>query len=222
MRELEKSRSLRKQPKDSVVFYGSSTIRLWESLAEDLGDRRAVNLGFGGSTLEACAHFFERLVTPLKPCSLVVYGGDNDLGDGRSPAEVLSFFKALAAKVDRELGQIEFGFISIKPSPARWNIADKIRLANKLIQQEAVVRARGYFIDIFDGMLGRDGKPERKYYEEDGLHLSPAGYRAWTKLLSVYRHRIFTLDCSSVKEERLPLTQSESRTSPVVQSEPEP
>jgi len=74
-----------------VVFYGSSTIRLWTHLAADLRSDRIVNAGFGGSTLEACLYFFDRVVTPLRPASLILYAGDNDLGDGRSPAQVLDY-----------------------------------------------------------------------------------------------------------------------------------
>ena len=50
---------------------------------------RRSNQAFGGSTLEACAWFFERLVVPCYPRALVCYAGDNDLGDGRTPDQVL-------------------------------------------------------------------------------------------------------------------------------------
>ena len=72
------------------VFYGSSSFRLWDKLAEDV-DPHVLNLGFGGSTLEACDYFFPRLVWPVHPCSLLLYAGDNDLGDGRSPEQVFGF-----------------------------------------------------------------------------------------------------------------------------------
>ena len=108
-----------------VVFYGSSSIRLWTTLAEDLGDPRIVNLGFGGSTMAACAHYFERLVVPRKPGSLVLYVGDNDLGTGRSVQDILKSFRALLHKVDTHIGPIRFAFISIKPSPALWPLMAK-------------------------------------------------------------------------------------------------
>ncbi|HEX4164206.1 MAG TPA: GDSL-type esterase/lipase family protein [Bryobacteraceae bacterium] len=204
VRELERARVQERVPENPVVFYGSSTIRLWDTLREDLASPRALNLGFGGSTLEACAYFFERLVAPFEPCSLVVYAGDNDLGDGRSPQQVLSFFRALAAKIDRDLGAVEFAFISIKPSPARFNIIDRIRMANRLIHEDIGIRRRGYFIDVFHAMLDPEGNPQRKLFNEDGLHMSRRGYRLWAKLLSSYRHRIFTKDCSSIKADDLP------------------
>jgi lysophospholipase L1-like esterase len=195
VRALEAASVRQMSPKDPVVFYGSSTVRLWSSLAEDLQNSRALNLGFGGSTLEACVYFFERLVPPVDPCSLVVYAGDNDLGDGRNPQDVLNSFRALAAKVEHELNGVEFAFISVKPSPARFHIIDRIRTANKLIQEEIATRGQGYFIDVFHAMLDAEGKPQPKFFEEDGLHMNSAGYALWTQLLSPYRQRIFTLNC---------------------------
>jgi lysophospholipase L1-like esterase len=209
VRQLEAARRLHPGPPNPVVFYGSSTIRQWESLARDLGNTRALNLGFGGSTLEACVHFFDRIVLPAEPCSLVVYAGDNDLGDGRTPLQVLSLFRELAAKVKRHLTGVEFGFISIKPSPARWSIADRIRSTNNLIRQEIKTYSRGYFIDLFDAMLDKNGLPRKKLFDQDGLHLSPAGYRLWAQELSPYRNRIFTLDCSSIKRDGLLSSQRE-------------
>ena len=191
VRELENSIRQRAFPQAPVVFYGSSTIRLWTNLAYDLANPRALNLGFGGSTLEACAYFFERLVAPVKPSSLVLYAGDNDLGDGRKPKDVLSSFRALAGKVDRELGPVDFAFISIKPSPARFNLMNRIRKTNRLIQDELAACPNYYFINVFDAMLDGEGKPRASLFTDDGLHMSPAGYELWTTLLSPYRTRIF-------------------------------
>lgn len=218
--ELEKARVRERIPENPVVFYGSSTFRLWNTLAEDLANPRALNLGFGGSTLEACAYFFERLVPPVEPCSLVVYAGDNDLGDGRSPHEVLLFFRRLAAKVDRDLGGIEFAFISIKPSPARFNIIDRIRMANKLIQEDIELRGRGYFIDVFDAMLDLEGSLQSKLFNEDGLHMKPSRLPTVGQTAFFISTRIFTTDCSSIKGDRLPSKGSESRISPLVQPKP--
>ncbi|WP_431214255.1 hypothetical protein ACQ86N_05210 [Puia sp. P3] len=92
VQRLEKERtSLTYDPK--LLFYGSSSIRLWESLYEDFAPWQPANLGFGGSTLAACDWFFDRLLTPFRPSSIIVYAGDNDLGDGRHPEEVFIFFQ---------------------------------------------------------------------------------------------------------------------------------
>ena len=79
---LEKER-LQLTYEPSTLFYGSSTIRLWDSLFDDFKVFKPVNLGFGGSTLAACSWFFNRVVAPYDARSIVLYAGDNDLGDGR-------------------------------------------------------------------------------------------------------------------------------------------
>jgi len=190
VRELTANLAARPVVANPVVVYGSSSIRLWTTMTADLEDDRAVNAGFGGSTLEACAFFFERIVPPLKPASLLVYAGDNDLGDGRSPEHVLASFRRLAAQVDRRCGPIPFGFLSIKPSPARGDILDRIRRTNALIRADIERRPRGFYVSVAEAML-HDGKPRPELFLDDGLHLGPAGYALWTKLLEPFRTTIF-------------------------------
>jgi lysophospholipase L1-like esterase len=176
----------------AVAFYGSSSIRLWSSLAADLGDPRIVNLGFGGSTLAACAHYFERLVVPRRPGSMVLYAGDNDLGDGRSPVDVLGSFRELTRKLDIHLGPIPLAFISIKPSPARGPLIDSIRAANEMVRRELTLRPNTRYVDVFGPMLGTEGRPRREFYAEDGLHLSSDGYRLWAERILLHRDAIFS------------------------------
>jgi lysophospholipase L1-like esterase len=173
------------------VFYGSSSIRLWDTLAEDF-DPRVLNLGFGGSTLEACDYFFARLVLPVNPRSLLLYAGDNDLGDGRSVEQVLGQFRSLANKVAASFGGVPFGFVSVKPSPARYPIIDRIRRLNDGVRQEIESRPSGYYVDVFPAMLDQAGKPRAEFFLEDGLHLNRGGYRLWGQLLEPYRRRIVT------------------------------
>ena len=168
---------------DRVVFYGSSSIRLWKTLANDFPDVNLLNLGFGGSTLAACAWFFERLLVPAAPKSVVLYAGDNDLGDGRHPEEVYLFFCAFAKKMREQLPDVPLSFLSIKISPIRWDIAPKIRYANELITQEIGRFADYQIIDTTTPLLDVAGRPRRELFEDDGLHLSPAGYRVWQRVL---------------------------------------
>jgi lysophospholipase L1-like esterase len=192
VRALERSRVRQARAWRPAVFYGSSTLRLWDSLAEDLGEPRALNLAFGGSTLAACVHFFDRLVRPVAPASLVVYAGDNDLGDGCSPEQVMASFERLSAKVADCQGELPFGFITIKPSPARAGILDRIRRTNDGIRARIERMPGAYVIDVFDAMVDAAGAPRRELFLDDGLHLSRDGYRLWIRLLEPYRHRIFT------------------------------
>lgn len=171
------------------VFYGSSSIRLWETLSEDVGPT-VLNLGFGGSTLQACDHFFERIIPPAKPSSLMLYAGDNDLGDGRTVEQAFGWYQAVANKV-AALGPIPFGFISVKPSPARYHIVERIRRLNALVRADIEARPEGYYVDAYSAMLDPNGRPEPSFYTVDGLHMNREGYRLWARLLEPYRNRIF-------------------------------
>ncbi|TAF46543.1 MAG: GDSL family lipase [Sphingobacteriales bacterium] len=168
-----------------TIFYGSSSIRLWDTLEQDFKDIRPLNLGFGGSTLAACVWFFDRLVANYKPHRMVVYAGDNDIGDGKKPEEVFMFFKQLVAQANKQLGNIPFYFISIKPSISRWELIDKIKYTNTLIENEInKLYPNWHFINIYDNMLDANGYPEKKYFDTDGLHLSTEGYKLWKKIVS--------------------------------------
>ena len=68
-----------------IVFYGSSTIRLWTTLNQDFAGYPVVDRGFGGSCLTDCVRYVSRLVLRLKPAAVVLYAGDNDLAEGVLP-----------------------------------------------------------------------------------------------------------------------------------------
>lgn len=183
VRQLEDKINTLPAAADRVIFYGSSSIRLWTALVQDFPEVNTLNLGFGGSTLAACAWFFERLIVPSSPQSIVFYAGDNDLGDGRHPEEVCLFFNVLTEKMTKFLPGVPLTFLSIKLSPFRWNIADQIRRTNELIKNEVLRNPDFQYVDMTTPLLGNDGQPRQELFEKDGLHLSLAGYQAWRQAL---------------------------------------
>ncbi|OGX90281.1 GDSL-type esterase/lipase family protein [Hymenobacter coccineus] len=182
--QAEIARLLAKAPgrstRPKVVFYGSSTFTQWPGLTQCFPQIEAVNLGFGGSTLAACAWFFGQVVPPHRPDALLVYAGDNDLGDDRTAEEVVLFFDHLRASVAAALGALPLCFVSIKPSPARRHLRGRIEYANAAIAQRvAAVGPPLYFLNLYDRMLDGRGNPQPALYAADGLHLSPLGYALW-------------------------------------------
>jgi lysophospholipase L1-like esterase len=184
VKALEKKiRELPDQPE--TLFYGSSSIRLWDSLYNDFAAYKPLNLGFGGSTLAACVWFFDRLLTSFSPKRLIVYAGDNDLSDGRNPEEVFIFFEQLVVKARQRFGDLPCYYVSIKPSPSRWHLADQFRYANNLIENEIIKQDSNWqFINIFEAMLDAGHNPQKDYYGADALHLTPKGYELWTQIIT--------------------------------------
>ena len=167
--------------KPDTLFYGSSSVRQWTDLAHDFKDLSTVNLGFGGSTLAACAWFFDRVTTGYEPERIVFYAGDNDLADGRHPQEVCIFFQQLTLRVNQKFGSIPCYFISLKPSVARWGLSEQFKYTNELISAEIENNQPDWkWVDIFTPMLNAEGKPDAGYFVADGLHLNKKGYQLWT------------------------------------------
>jgi len=183
IKRLEKERTeLTYNP--ATLFYGSSSIRLWNSLVNDLTNFSPVNLGFGGSTLAACTWFFDRVMVGFEPGRLVFYAGDNDLADGRHPEEVFIFFQEFVERVTKRFGLLPCYFISLKPSINRWSLAGEFTYANELISAEIKNNQPHWqWIDVFAPMLNASGKPDTKYYANDGLHLSEKGYVLWKNIV---------------------------------------
>ena len=55
------------KPTGRIVFLGSSSIRLWETLEEDMAPFDVLNHGFGGSKAVDSTYYLSRLVYPFKP-----------------------------------------------------------------------------------------------------------------------------------------------------------
>lgn len=168
----------------SIVFVGSSSIRMWTTLDRDFPGLPVLNRGFGGSEAGDVAQFAERIVVPYKPPVVVFYAGDNDLAADKTPAQVLAAFQSFVATMHRDLPATRVVFISIKPSIARWSIVDKMRQANSLVRDYVRTDDRLAYVDVFTPMLDVSGQPRRELFLEDGLHMTPAGYAIWRDLIA--------------------------------------
>lgn len=173
---------LREAPREPIVFTGSSSIRLWD-LAKSFPGVSLVNHGFGGSTIPDATHFAPRLVYPLKPKLVVFYSGDNDIANGRSPEQVANDFKLFVRNLHAVLPKTRLILLSVKPSHSRAAFAEKQAQANKLLADFCKSDSRLTFVDSGQPILGADGKPDAKFFEQDELHLNAAGYAQWAEVL---------------------------------------
>jgi lysophospholipase L1-like esterase len=162
-----------------VVFVGSSSIRLWTTLAQDFPRQQVLNRGFGGSQVADSVGFVERIVVPYAPELVVLYAGSNDINAGKSAANVAADFQAFTARVWSRLPRTEIAFISVAPNPARWSEVDRVREANRLIAAACAADPRLHFIDVFPLMLAPDGSPRAELFVDDRLHMNRKGYEVW-------------------------------------------
>jgi len=174
-------------PAGAVVFVGSSSIRLWTTLAQDFPGIPTINRGFGGSELADSVFYEDRLVLAYHPRLVVLFAGTNDLWAGKSPESVAANFTAFRSRLHAALPQTKLIYIAITLAPSRARIHEQMRTANRLIAADCATDPRCTFLDINPSMLGPDGgTPRPELFRPDQLHLLPAGYAIWTKVLAPY------------------------------------
>ena len=173
-------------PKGAVLFIGSSSIRLWKTLAQDFPEHKVINRGFGGSQIMDSVNFVERIVVPYRPRIVVLYAGGNDINSGKSTQQVFADYQSFVTKVHAALPQTRIVYISIAPNPARWAQVEKVKAANQLIENYALQHPHLAFVNVFPHMLGEDGQPRPELFVEDRLHMNAQGYGLWTKILRPY------------------------------------
>ena len=171
-------------PKNAVLFVGSSSIRMWKTLAQDFPDYRVINRGFGGSQIADSIYFADRIVTKYEPRVIVFYAGGNDINAGKSAEIVFDDFKHFISAVREKLPETKLVYISIAPNPARWAQIQRVREANKLIRDFAATEAGLSFIDVHPHMLAEDGQPKPDIYLADKLHMNEKGYAIWTRIVN--------------------------------------
>lgn len=173
-------------PKDAVLFVGSSSMRLWKNLRTSFPNLNVINRGFGGSRLEDVNFYFERIVAPYNPKTIVLYAGENDVNDGIAPEKVLEDFRKFSALVRARFPKAKLLYVSLKPSPSRWKLEANFRKTNELIKTEIAKDNRAVFVDIWTPMLNENGAPRPELFVEDMLHMNEKGYAIWKGVLEKY------------------------------------
>lgn len=173
-------------PSNAVLFVGSSSIRLWKNLRTSFSQLNVINRGFGGSRLEDVNFYFDRIVVPYNPKTIVLYAGENDISDGIAPEKVLEDYRKFAVLAHTKFPKTNLYYVSLKPSPSRWKLADNFRKTNDLIKMEIAKDKRADFVDVWSPMLGANGEPMPDIFLEDNLHLNEKGYAIWREVLAKY------------------------------------
>lgn len=169
---------------DAVLFTGSSSIRMWKSLSDDMAPIPVINRGFGGSTIPEVTYYADRIILPHQPKIIVIYCGENDLANDNTRSNLaLQSFKLFHEYMKAYLPETKVFFIAIKPSIRRWHYWSKMNEANEKIKKFIDTQDNYYFVDTATGMLDKNGKVLQDIFIKDNLHMNEKGYAIWTKVI---------------------------------------
>ena len=188
IRKFEKADRPSPPPGGVIVFTGSSSIRYWKSLKEDMTPLPVVNRGFGGSQIHQVTHHADRIVLPYQPRAVVFYAGENDmaglyLSRKKSPSEIRDAYQGFCQKVHAALPEVPIYYISTKPPKRRLRLWPAMQEANQLVRLYCASDKRLHYIDIVPAMLDAEGKPRRDVFKWDGIHLNEKGYAIWKSIV---------------------------------------
>ncbi len=186
IKQLEALDAQQADPEHAVLFVGSSSIRLWETMAQDLHPWPTIRRGYGGAKFSDLAVFIERLTSPHDFDALVIFVG-NDISNSeqdKSPEEILQLCKFIVSKVRQKHPEQPIFFIGVTPTPVRFAVWEKINRANALIEQYCGAEPRLHFIATAKSYLNADGTPKAALFRDDRLHLNREGYKLWSQLIS--------------------------------------
>lgn len=170
---------------DSILFIGSSSIRLWESMAEDMAPWPTIRRGYGGAKFSDLVVFTERLTKNHDYRALVVFVA-NDITGGngdKTPEQVLEMYKILVKLARKSHPDKPIFFIAITPNSKRFHVWDKISHANRLIKEYSATDSKLHFIDTERHYINDQGKPRDELFVEDKLHQNRDGYKLWASII---------------------------------------
>lgn len=180
--QLDKTESY---PDNAVLFAGSSSIRLWKTLAADMEPYDVIQRGYGGSKLSDFAVYADRIFSPHK-CRAVVMFIANDItgsASDKSPEEVKKLFLNVLKTFRKTNPRAPFFWIAVTPTSSRWKAWPQIKIVNEIIRKECENHRNTYFIKTDYAFLNDKGEPKDELFVSDKLHLNPEGYKVWTDII---------------------------------------
>lgn len=172
-------------PAHSILFVGSSSFRLWDSVQNYFPGFQIINRGFGGSSLKDVIYYADDIIFPYHARQIVIYCGENDLAEANIDASVvLERFKILFELIRKHDPQVPVAFVSMKPSPSRRQHFEAMIAGNAAIKYYLSKQSNTSYIDVFSLMLKPDGNPKPEIFKSDSLHMNGKGYRIWQQAIT--------------------------------------
>ena len=177
--------------KSNLLFIGSSSIRLWNNIENDMHPYKPIKRGYGGAHYYDLIHFTERLITNHSPKAILIFvandiTGSNDIFktyNDLSPKEVKKLFKYCYKSIRKIHKQVPVFVIETTPTPSRWDVWDKISEANDLINSYCESKLNLHFITTRDKFINDNGLPIKSFFISDELHLNNKGYNIWSEII---------------------------------------
>lgn len=178
-----------------IVFIGDSIIAGWNEYRFFADNPHHINRGINGQTTSQILHRFQQDVIDLKPKSVVVLVGTNDVAENNGPISLIEIENNFISMIKlASANQIKVILCSILPvSRYYWNT--KIKPSEKIIHLNTFLanttnNTNVLYMDFYKVLVKQNGF--NKTYSDDGVHPNSLGYSILTVLF--YKLSIEILD----------------------------
>jgi lysophospholipase L1-like esterase len=185
IRKFRSMDSLQAPPDRPILFIGSSSFTNWKDLPDWFPKHTVLNRAFGGSSLTHLIQYADDVIFRYNPRQIVVYCGENDLAtDAKVNGDsVYQRFRRLYRMIRAKDRKVPVVYVSMKPSPSRVALLDKMVRGNALIEKFMRKKRKDGYVNVYDRMFGPDGQVMADIFLADRLHMNRKGYEIWQPLI---------------------------------------
>ncbi len=185
VQDLEAKDKTEKDPDNAILFVGSSSIRLWKNIKNDMQPYPVIQRGYGGASYADIVFYIERLVKPHNYRALALFAANDITGaaNDRTPEEATAIVKEIIRKVRSFEPKKPIFIIQVTPTPSRWKVWGEAQKFNVLLKKMCEKGKNMYFIETTAPYLNAKGKPREELFIQDKLHQNQSGYDIWASLI---------------------------------------
>jgi hypothetical protein len=185
IRKFEQLDKSEKYQDDAVLFAGSSSIRLWNTLEKDMSPYHIIQRGYGGAKLSDFAVYADRIFSSHKCKAIVIFIANDITGteQDKTPKEVGVLCRSVLKTIRKSHPLTPVFWIAITPTVSRWKDWPEIQKVNVMIRSICENKKNTYFIKTDFAFLNENGLPKEELFRDDKLHLTDKGYAVWTEII---------------------------------------
>lgn len=170
-----------------VVFAGNSLVHLFlpDLIQKEFPDERITNRGIGGDMTETLLTRLDDDVLSLKPETIVIEIGGNDLIQGKCLSLMQNNILSIVEKIQKQNPNTQIFFMAVPPTRVR-ELNQIVPIFNLFLNQVATKNKNVKYIEVWDVMRELDSPTLREEFvrpNKDPLHFNEKGYEVWGEKL---------------------------------------
>ena len=166
-----------------VLFVGSSIFHRWTNLAKQMEPLPVLNRAVDGLQTADVLAMVDSVVLPSRPKVVVYYCGSNDVDAGEPASAIFGRIRQFVDRVATALPATRIVFVSINRAPEKRDRWDVVDVVNHQVEAYAAATKRLQYVDVNPILFNRNGTPRTELYLPDELHLRPAAYEEFARIL---------------------------------------